>query len=60
MTNEAPLSVADFNHDIFDCYTNKMQGRQLAFLKNQAQINLTSAINSNLLHSDIYEYYATP
>lgn len=57
MAGEAPLSVADFNHDIFDCYTSKMQGRELAYLKNQKHVNLTSAVNSDIRHADLYGYY---
>ena len=35
-----------------------MEGRQLAYLKNQKHINLTSAWNSSLYHEDLFLYHS--
>jgi hypothetical protein len=50
--------VHNLNIDIFDSFTSKMEGRQLAYLKNQKHINLTSALNATLYHEDLFQYYS--
>lgn len=58
MSFVSPLSVHNLNIDIFDTFTSKMEGRQLAYLKNQKHINLTSAWNATLFHDDLFRYYS--
>ena len=53
------MSVHDLNIDIYDSFTCKMEGRQLAYLKNQKHINLTSAWNVTLYHEDLFHYLKT-
>ena len=55
--HERLISVQDLNMDIFECFTNKLLGKELLYLKNLCNINLTSVSNVDLYKGDIYLHY---
>ena len=57
MDLERIISVQDINLDIFESYTTLLIGKELLFLKNMCNINLTSMLNIDLYKEDLYIHH---
>lgn len=51
------ISIQDINLDIFESYTTKLIGKELLYLKNMCNLNLTSVLSLDLYKEDIYIHY---
>lgn len=58
MDSDRLTSVQDINLDIFESYTTKLIGKELLYLKNMCNINLTSVLSLDLYKDDIYYHYS--
>jgi hypothetical protein len=58
MDMDRMISIQDINLDIFESYTTKLIGKELLYLKNMCNLNLTSVLSLDLYKEDIYIHYA--
>jgi hypothetical protein len=58
MDMDRMITIQDINLDIFESYTTKLIGKELLYLKNMCNINLTSVLCLDLYKEDIYIHHA--